>query len=100
MDTFAASEAKNHFGRLLDTAQREPVTIARKGRPVAVLLSKHEYDLMQRELQEARSEAETALLMRGENGARLMESVAQLEAGEVVEKTAGELDALLADDAD
>ena len=44
MKTFAASEAKNGFGRLLDTAQREPVTIEKKGRPVAVVLSLEDYE--------------------------------------------------------
>ena len=32
-------EAQNKFGELLDNAQREPVTITRRGRPVAFLLS-------------------------------------------------------------
>ncbi|WP_424522213.1 type II toxin-antitoxin system Phd/YefM family antitoxin, partial [Rubrivirga sp.] len=39
MTALAATEAKNHFGRLLDRAQREPVTIEKQGRPVAVMLS-------------------------------------------------------------
>lgn len=43
MYRMAAREAKNEFGRLLDNAQREPVTIEKKGRPVAVLLSLYEY---------------------------------------------------------
>jgi prevent-host-death family protein len=43
LKTFAAKEAKDRFGRLLDTAQREPVTIEKKGRPIAVLLSVEEY---------------------------------------------------------
>ena len=44
MRTVAAREAKNEFGRLLDTAQREPVTIERYGRPVAVVLSIEDYE--------------------------------------------------------
>ncbi len=47
MKTFASKEAKDSFGRLLDTAQREPVTIAKKGRPVAVLLSMEEYERLE-----------------------------------------------------
>ena len=47
MKTFAAKEAKNGFGRLLDTAQREPVTIEKKGRPVAVVLSLDEYQRLE-----------------------------------------------------
>lgn len=97
MDTFTASGAKNHFGRLLDTAQREPVTIEKMGRPVAVLLSKHRYDLLQAELQDLRSQAETDFLMRGKNGARLMESIQQLEGGNVIVRTMDDLDTMPGD---
>lgn len=44
MKTYASREAKNHFGSMLDDAQREPVTITRKGRPVAIVLSLEEYN--------------------------------------------------------
>lgn len=43
MKSFSAKEAKDEFGRLLDTAQREPVEIQKKGRPVAVVISLEEY---------------------------------------------------------
>ncbi|QNT68369.1 type II toxin-antitoxin system Phd/YefM family antitoxin [Defluviicoccus vanus] len=43
MRTMAALEAKNRFGELLDTAQREPVMIEKHGRAVAVMLSAEEY---------------------------------------------------------
>ncbi len=43
MRTMAALEAKTRFGELLDTAQREPVTIEKHGRPVAVMLSADDY---------------------------------------------------------
>ncbi len=36
---FDASEAKNNFGRLIDAAQRRPVTIKRRGRSVAFVIS-------------------------------------------------------------
>jgi prevent-host-death family protein len=49
MITFGASEAKNEFGRLLDTAQRESVMIEKKGRGVVVVLSLKDYE----ELEEA-----------------------------------------------
>ena len=42
-----SSDAQNRFGVLLDTAQREPVTIMKHGRPIAVLLSKQEYERLQ-----------------------------------------------------
>ena len=46
MRTMTSVEAQNHFGLLLDTAQREPVTITRRGRPVAYLFSPQEYEAM------------------------------------------------------
>ena len=96
--TLSASEAKTHFGRLLDNAQREPVTIEKNGRPFAVMLSKHDYDELQAELQNLRSEAETAFLMRGKNGARLMDAVASLERGEPgIVRSMDELEAMARD---
>lgn len=43
MTTISASEAKLHFGALLDKAHKEPVTIEKQGRPVAVVISFEEY---------------------------------------------------------
>ena len=43
MKAIAAREAKNRFGSLMDAARREPVTIEKHGRPVAVLMSVEEY---------------------------------------------------------
>ena len=37
MLTMTSLEAQNQFGYLIDTAQREPVTITRRGRPVAMV---------------------------------------------------------------
>ncbi len=39
MRTLTSVEAQNRFGELIDGAQREPVTITRRGRPVAFMLS-------------------------------------------------------------
>jgi antitoxin Phd len=39
----SARDAKNHFGELLDSAQRAPVRITKNGRGVAVLLSLEDY---------------------------------------------------------
>jgi len=44
MKTLASSEAKNHFGELLDLARREPIQITKKGRNVAVVLSIEEFE--------------------------------------------------------
>lgn len=47
MKSMSAKEAKNGFGLLLDTARAEPVVIKKHGRPVVVVLSTEEYDLLQ-----------------------------------------------------
>lgn len=39
MITMPSVEAQNNFGRLIDTAIREPVTITRRGRPVVYVLT-------------------------------------------------------------
>ena len=39
MKTMSAVEAKTHFGKLLDFAQREPVIITKKNRAVGVMFS-------------------------------------------------------------
>lgn len=59
MKKIASSEAKNKFGELLDNTQREPVTIEKNGRPVAVMYSFQEHkrlekmklEILQRDLQ-------------------------------------------------
>lgn len=43
MKAIAAKEAKNNFGEMMDTVQREPITIEKHGRPVAVVMSAREY---------------------------------------------------------
>lgn len=48
MKTMTSAEAQNHFGAMLDAAQREPVTITRRGRPVALLVSPEEFTALQR----------------------------------------------------
>jgi prevent-host-death family protein len=44
MKTMPAGEAKNKFGVLMDTAQREAVVISKKGRPAAVVMPMQEYE--------------------------------------------------------
>ena len=43
MKEIAATEVKNRFGHVLEMTMTEPVTIEKKGRPVAVILSFAEY---------------------------------------------------------
>ena len=46
-NTIDAREAKNHFGALLDAAQRRPVIILKHGRRAAVMLSDEQYKLFE-----------------------------------------------------
>lgn len=47
MRSMSAKEAKDGFGALLDAAQREPVTITKKGRAVAVVLSREDFERLE-----------------------------------------------------
>jgi len=42
MRVMTSVEAQNHFGELLDAAQREPVTITRRGRTVGFMVSEQD----------------------------------------------------------
>ncbi len=42
MKTMSAREAKNSFGAFLDSAQREPVVVTKRDRPVGVMFSMHD----------------------------------------------------------
>ena len=66
-----AAEAKTNFGALLEKVQREPLTISKKGRPVAVLMSMDEFETHQRlKIEQLRREVQAGL--------------ADLEAGKVI----------------
>ena len=44
MKYVTANEAKQSFGQVMETAQREPVVVRKHNRPTAVILSSQEYD--------------------------------------------------------
>ncbi len=46
MKRVSAKDAKNGFGKLIDTALAEPVIIEKHGRPVIVVLSFEEFQRM------------------------------------------------------
>ena len=46
MKYFTANEAKQSFGQVMETAQREPVFINKHNRPAAVVISPQEYERM------------------------------------------------------
>ena len=57
MITVTSVEAQNRFGQLLDTVQREPVTITRHGRTAAFIVSPQDMQ----DLQNARRKRGTAV---------------------------------------
>ena len=65
MQSIAAKEAKTHFGELMDTVQREPVSIQKYGRPVAVIMSAEEYKQFKLERLRARLSIGEIQLDRG-----------------------------------
>jgi|LGVF01.1.fsa_nt_gb prevent-host-death family protein len=67
MKSIPASEAKTHFGELLDSAQREPVTVSKQGRPVAVMMSIHDYEEMKLARLRALLAVGEAQIARGES---------------------------------
>lgn len=48
MKTITALEAKTRLGEVLETAQRQPVSITRNGRPSVVVISAESYQRRQR----------------------------------------------------
>jgi prevent-host-death family protein len=66
MKAVTAKDAKNRFGELMDTVQREPVSIEKHGRPVAVVLSEVAYEKMKLEHLKAMLAVGEAQLDRGE----------------------------------
>jgi prevent-host-death family protein len=57
MRTISSVEAQNRFGELLDSAQREPISITRRGRPIAFVLSPHEYEALSQGQKAAKNQA-------------------------------------------
>ena len=58
-------EAQNRFGQLLDTAQREHITITRRGRPVAMLMAVQEFEARQQSDASARIARQAVTAFRG-----------------------------------
>ena len=82
MKEIAARDAKNHFGQLLDSAQRAPVRVTKNGRPVGIMMSVEQYDRL-----------------RGAAWQRLAETMDRLgTTAEGAGLTEDKLDALLADE--
>lgn len=50
MKKMSAKDAKNGFGRLIDVARAEPVTIEKHGRGVVVVLAIEEYEKLSHQM--------------------------------------------------
>ncbi len=78
MKTMPAGEAKNKFGVLMDTVQREAVAISKKGRTAAIVMPVQEY--------------EEYKALKLENLRRhIAEGAAQADRGEFSEKTMSDI---------
>ena len=80
MKTMSATAASKEFGRFIDAAQREPVLLTKKDRPVAVTVSVSDW--------------EELLSLRIERG--IAAGLADVAAGRVVEMTDAALEQRLA----
>ena len=75
MKSIAAKEAKNKFGEMMDTVQREPVTIEKHGRPVAVIMSANEYEKIKLERLRAKLAIGAAQADRGEFSSKTKDDI-------------------------
>jgi prevent-host-death family protein len=74
MITITSTEAKTHFGSILDQVQHEPIRIEKKGQPVAIIMSESEYEtyealklaVLQSDLKAGITQAEQGLLISSE----------------------------------
>lgn len=69
MRTYTATQAKTHFGTLLDQVQREPVRVLRRGRVMGVLVSAQDHEAMRNfyanRLQEALAQSAADIAAQG-----------------------------------
>jgi len=84
MISITSVEAQNRFGQLLDTVQREPVSITRHGRPAAFIVSPQDMDDLL-DVRRKRTRAVTELSEWSERARqRLTQSAAALTDSDVV----------------
>ena len=86
MKTMTSVEAQNHFGLLLDTAQREPVSITRRGRPVAYLFSPQDFEALTQGKSNIDTQTSTAQLLAAFRGSGKGGSAARLVAEREAER--------------
>jgi prevent-host-death family protein len=86
MRTISSAEAQNHFGLLLDTAQREPVSITRRGRPVAYLVSPQDYIALTQGNKNSAAESSAVELLAAFRGSGIGGAAARLVADRETER--------------
>jgi len=86
MRTMSSAEAQNHFGLLLDTAQREPVSITRRGRPVAYLFSPQDYMELTQGKKNTNAESSAVELLAAFRGSGIGGAAARLVADRDAER--------------
>jgi prevent-host-death family protein len=63
MQNISAKDAKYGFGRLIDLARAEPITVEKHGRPVVVVLAVEEYEKL-REIASGAAASKSARINR------------------------------------
>lgn len=90
MKEMASTEAKTNFGALLDMAQREPVMIHKKNRPVAVMMSMQDFEQHQAMKLKLLQLAINEGIESGVSEQSFDEIIAEAEAAEAADKTTSE----------
>lgn len=82
MLTMTAAEAKTHFGKLLDKAQRQPVQVTRHDRVVGVMISAEDYESMRQFFADRLTRTMDAVAQRAEASGLTEDKLAELFADE------------------
>ncbi|MEO6854122.1 MAG: type II toxin-antitoxin system Phd/YefM family antitoxin [Rhodoferax sp.] len=90
MITVTSVEAQNRFGQLLDTVQREPVTITRHGRTAAFIVSSEAYQMLLGRLPESPNMAAYLDAITAFRGSGKQGVTADLLADRAAERARGE----------
>ena len=89
MKEISSTEAKTHFGALLDMAQREPVRIHKKGRAVAVVLSMQDFEAHEAMKLKLLQQAIVEGLASGPSDRSMDELIAEVERDAAADDPAG-----------
>ena len=82
MQTTPALEAKNHFGQLIEAAQRQPVTVTKQGRPAIVVMSTHDFESYQKQAGDRLSDVMSSMQSQAKESGLTEEALERLLADE------------------